>query len=188
VAVALAVLLLPAAALALPPVREEILDWLGIGGVEVRRSPKPPAARFPELRDLGAPATLEEAERLVGRRVAVPAELGSPREVRVRDGVATLVYAPDTLLAQVPGDLDENLVRKTVDVETEVLPVKVRGAGGVFLGGRHTVLYVRPEGDVAEMAPRLAGPALVWSRDGVVYRLEADVPLRRALRIAESVR
>jgi hypothetical protein len=34
---------------------------------------------------------------------------------------------------------------------------------------------------------RLAGNVLLWERDGVTYRLEGDVPLRRALAIAESL-
>jgi hypothetical protein len=161
--------------------------------VEVRRSPELATGSFPGLRDLGRPVTLGEAGTALGRRVALPAALGQPDEIRARAGVVSLLYAPRNglpriLLAEIPGDLDENLVRKTVDVETEVRPVKVRGARGVFLGGRHTVLYVRPDGDVAESVPRLAGRALVWSRDGVVFRLEADVPLRRAIRIARSVR
>ena len=184
IAVALALLLVPAAAMAIPPVRDDILDWLGIGGVEVRRSAEPPPARFPDLADLGPRVPLAPGAPTV-------TALGSPDEVRAAGGVMTQIYRgrPRVLLAVVRGDLDATLVRKSVDPAAEVREVRVRGARGVFLPDpRHTVFYTAPDGSVQPVRPRLAGPTLVWSRDGTVLRLEADLPPARALALARSVR
>ena len=181
---ALAALTLPAAALAIPPVREEVLDWLGVGGVEVRRSADPPPARFPDLADLGPRVRLAPAAPTV-------TALGAPDEVRRSGQVTTQIYGgrPRILLALVPGDLDRTLVRKTIRPGAPVREVRIRGARGVALPGPpHTVLYTTPGGEVRPVRPRLAGPTVVWSRDGTVYRLEADVPLPRALALARSVR
>ena len=181
---ACAALLIPSAAMAIPPVREEILDWLGVGGVEVRRSADPPPARFPDLADLGPRVRLAPGTPTV-------TALGAPDEVRSRERVTTQIYGgrPRILLAVVRGELDSTLVRKTVRPGDPVREVRIRGARGVALpGSAHTVLYTAPGGDVQPVTPRLAGPTVVWSRAGTVYRLEADVPLARALALARSVR
>jgi hypothetical protein len=56
--------------------------------------------------------------------------------------------------------------------------VRIRGARGYFIGGEH----------VFEPPQRPAGRTLLWARDGVTYRLEGDLPLATAVRLARSVR
>ena len=93
-AAALALLVaLPGAALAFPEVRGDVLEWLGLRDVEVRRTPQPPPAR--ELRpepDLGSRVTLAQARRRVGFAPLVPGALGAPDEVRVDGPRVALVY------------------------------------------------------------------------------------------------
>ena len=61
VAVMAALVLTPAAAaVAFPDARDEVLEWLGLRNVTVRRVPPPPAARPQLEEDLGRLVTLAE--------------------------------------------------------------------------------------------------------------------------------
>ena len=48
-------------------------------------------------------------------------------------------------------------------------------------------LYESPSGRVHQDQPLLAGPTLVWTGGGRVYRLEAAARRRKVLQIAQSV-
>ncbi|HEV3001070.1 MAG TPA: hypothetical protein VGW75_10070 [Solirubrobacteraceae bacterium] len=191
VAVALALLVPAAGALAVPSVRDDVLDWLGLQGAEVRRAPALPSARPPGDGDLGRPVSLDEAARLAGFRPALPAALGPPEEVRFDEssGFVTLVY-DGLVVAQARGALTHELVRKIVTTRTEVRAVRVGGAPGVFLDGApHAYLYVAPDGTVQEDRARLAGSTLVFNRGDTLVRIEGKgLELGRALRIARSLR
>jgi len=65
--------------------------------------------------------------------------------------------------------------------------VKVRGRLGAFIAGDHAYLYESPSGRVHQDQPLLAGPTLVWTGGGRVYRLEAAARRRKVLQIAQSV-
>ena len=69
-----ALLLVPAAAVAFPGARDDVLEWLGLRDVEIRRVPAPPAGTRPELEaDLGRVVTLAQARREAGFAPALPA-------------------------------------------------------------------------------------------------------------------
>ena len=200
-ALAAAVVLIPAAgAVAFPGARDDVLRWLGLRNVEVRRVPAPPPEARPELEnDLGALVTLAQAQRRAGFRAAVPAALGPPDRVRVQGDRISLVYAPrpglpalpglnaGLLLTETRGGIDHELLRKLVYTDTRVRPVTVRGGRGVFIPVGHVYLYVDPNGDLREDSPLLTGPTLIWERAGLVHRLESRAGRRAALRIARSV-
>ena len=197
-----ALVLLPAAgAVAFPGAREDVLEWLGLRNVTVRRVPAPPPAARAELEtDLGRPATLAQAQREAGFAAALPAALGPPERVRVADGRISLVYAPRPGLPRLAG-LDAGLVltqsrggirgaylQKLVLSGTDVEAVTVRGRRGAFIsGGDHAYLYVTPEGEVREDRALLAGPTLIWEQGGLVLRLELAAGRAKALQIARSV-
>jgi hypothetical protein len=167
VAVLAAFVLVPAGA----AFGDEVLEWLGLRSVEVRREPRlPPDARRPALDELGPPVTAAQARRRAGFAPVVPERLGPPEEVRERDGVVTLVYDGGALLlAQLRGALQEDLVQKTVAPGARVRRVP----GGVFLSGPdHAYLYVRPDGENMEGRPFLAGNTLVVERGDLLLRLE----------------
>ena len=64
-----ALLLLPAAAVAFPGARDDVLEWLGLRDVQIRRVPAPPAGARPELEaDLGRIVTLAQARLEAGFR------------------------------------------------------------------------------------------------------------------------
>ena len=191
VVVALALLVPVTAAFAFPEARDDVLEWLGVKGAEVRREPTLPAAKEPALADLGDLVTLEEAERRAGFDVETPSVLGDPLEVRHDPATdfVTQIFDGPVLVAQVDGALDRRLLMKVVGPGTGVSEVDVDGHDGIYIEGpRHVYLYVRSDGSIAEAEPRLAGNTLVFSRDDLLFRIEAeDLTLDRALEIARSL-
>lgn len=151
---------------------DDVLEWLGLKSVAVERVPRlPEDAKRPVVGQLGAPVSLADAERRAGFTPVVPDLLGDPQEIRLDGRVVTLVYDEgDTLLAQLPGTLDEQLLTKIAGPGTDVR----RLPDGLFFSGReHVYLYRRPGGGVAEDRPRLAGNTFVTERGNVLLRLEA---------------
>jgi hypothetical protein len=201
VAALAALLLVPAAAVAFPGARDDVLEWLGLRDVEIRRVPAPPAGTRPELEgDLGRVVTLEQARRDAGFAPGLPAELGAPDRVRVTGQRISLIYAPRSGLPKLDG-VDAGLIltesrggirgvylQKLLLGGTTVERVKVNGRLGAFIsGGEHAYLYETPGGEVREDHALLAGPTLVWVAGGRVHRLETAAPRATALRIARSV-
>lgn len=189
-----------------------------IRGVEIRIRPTPTAvpSRSPTTDAspdigrtlfLGERVTLREARQTVSFRVRLPnvPELGSPDEVYVDDdpsgGRVTAVYAPRSslpptsatgvglLITQFRAAIDEDFVVKEAGPDTRVEQISVGGDPGYWVEGEpHVVLYVDENGIPFPDEARLAGNTLLWERDGVTFRLEADVSKQQALRIATSFR
>jgi hypothetical protein len=191
-----------------PATREAIADFLGISGVELRTPVGPPSpdvtARAPDI-GLGDQVSITAVRPFVVFHVRIPTLLGAPDRVYydsfVPGGKVSLVYenvpgAPGlgdsdigVVLSQFPGDLQEPFVEKTVrGGETKIDAVEVDGAPGFFIrGGPHEVVYLTDEGIERVDTVRLAGNTLLWERDGVAYRLEADISRAAAVRIGESL-
>ena len=197
-----AFVLLPAAgAVALPGARDDVLEWLGLRNVEVRRVPAPPPAARPELEaDLGRLVTLARAERQARFQAMLPAALGAPERVRVTERRISLVYAPrpelprlrgadaGLILTESRGGIRGEYLQKLLLSGTDVERVEVGGRRGAFIsGGEHAYLYVTPEGEVRQDRALLAGPTVIWQRDGLVLRLETAAGREKALQIARSV-
>jgi hypothetical protein len=201
VAVLAALLLVPAAAVAFPSARDDVLEWLGLRDVQIRRVPAPPAGARPELEaDLGHRVTLAQAEREAGFAPALPAELGEPDRVRATGQRISLVYAarpglPELdavdaglILAESRGGIPGEYLEKLLLGGTNVERVKIRGRRGVYIsGGDHGYIYETPSGTVEEDRTLLAGPTVIWVAGGRVHRLETAAPRATALRIARSV-
>jgi hypothetical protein len=205
VLVAAALLLVLGGSLAISPsLRAAFLRLFTLPGVriEVEDSPpvQPPIVETPFL---GRRVPLAEARREVGFRVSVPDALGRPDEVYLvgsgERALVTLAYRqaaevpanPGTgyavLLTQLRGSPSEELIKKT-DLEARVVPVTVDGERGYFVQGEHVVFLRSPGGLARPDEARIAGNTLLWTRDRVTLRLEADLPLQQALEIARSVR
>ena len=163
-----------AVAFAVPPARSAILDFFGIGSVEIRRVetlPPLPAERAAP----GVPLTLDEARNSVTFDVVVPAGY---RRVYWSPGIVTFVW-PDRLLMEVEGDV--SLLKKVVDQDTEVEWLEVNGDPAVWLEGAPHGLFL-PGGE-----SRLAGNVLIWVRDGVTFRLEGELTRARAVELAGTL-
>ena len=174
-ALAFAVLVLAVAvAMAVPPARSAILDFFGIGGVEIRRVetvPQLPAERAAP----GIRVPLREARNSVDFDLAVPEGY---RSVHFTAGIVTFVWA-DRLLMELRGD--ERLLKKVAGQSSRIEPLDVDGYPGVWIEGAPHGLFL-PGGEA-----RLAGNTLIWVRDGVTYRLEGDLTRARALALAGSL-
>lgn len=190
-----------------PTVRAALLRVLTLPGVRIEvGDTAPPAQERPLGRglDLGRPVTLDEARVAAGFPVAVPEELGDPDEVYVQPsgggGRVSLVWrevpglprASSTgvgaLLTQFRATAEERFIKKLVEIDVPVMAVDVNGDPGYWVQGPHPVFVLDPGGRPVEDVPRLAGNTLLWSSDGVTYRLESALDARASLRIAESLR
>jgi hypothetical protein len=54
-------------------------------------------------------------------------------------------------------------------------------------GAPHAFFYVDSSGDPLPDSTRLAGNTLLWVDDGVTFRFESDLDLRRAVALAERL-
>jgi hypothetical protein len=196
-----ALVLVPAAgAAAFPQARDDVLEFLGLRHVRVERVPVPPPGARPELEDdLGTLTSAAEAQRRAGFRPLIPKALGPPDRIRVTNRRISLVYTPrpglpkldeldaGLILTESRGGIEGAYLQKLAVTGTDVTKVRVGGRRGAFIsGGQHTYLYVDPSGDVTEDHPLLAGPTLIWERNGLVLRLETSAHRAKALQIADS--
>jgi hypothetical protein len=190
-----------------PAARDAVADWLGFDDVRVTFG-EPPVRPTPPVGghlDLGDAVTLTEARRLVDFDVLVPSELGAPDEVYYEEfvsaGQISLVYrerddlppAPRTrvgaIVTQFEADfLDNDFYEKFVEGPTTVQEVTVSGVRGLWIDRRHAIIYRGADGREGIEESRLSGPSLIWEKDGIVYRLESNLPLDRAVIVAESLR
>jgi hypothetical protein len=155
---------------------------------------------------LGSASTIADAEQAVGFEVALPSSprLGEPDAVyfspTVADGMVSLVYGERAgiaagadgvavLLTEFRADFDDQLVKKVAQSGSTVEQVRIGGAIGFWISGSpHVFLYREPSGDIWEERIRLVGNTLIWQRDGVLLRLESDLPREEAIELAESIR
>jgi hypothetical protein len=193
-AIALAALALGlAAALAVPPARSALLELFRIGGAEIERVDTLPELQPNAPRAPGRATSLDDAREAAGFRIATPADCGHCDTVRYDDtipgGRVTIVWpgrSPRLFLMQFRGAATP-YVEKLATPRTSVDQVSVDGVAGYWVAGSpHAVIFEDARGRTL-FGRRLAGNVLLWERDGVTYRLEGDVPLRRALAIAESL-
>jgi len=188
------------AAMAVPPARSAILEWLGLSGVRIERvqelPPVPPPPAAGASLGLGERTTLGRAGERVDFALVVPAELGRPDEVwldpAVPGGAVTFVYrraGKTFLFAQFRGSTDPGLIKKTLEPGTRVEPVEMNGEPGYWLAGKpHVFAFQDADGESRPETIRLAGNTLLWERGELTLRLEADATKEQALRIARSVR
>jgi hypothetical protein len=86
----------------------------------------------------------------------------------------------------VPGSAGR-YVQKFVTRDTQ--RVRIDGAPGLVLRGPHAVFFdPRGAGETRVQEARLAKNTLMWERDGLLLRLEAEQPVGELIRLARSVR
>ncbi len=152
---------------------------------------------------LGDAVSIDAAMAQTGLPNPSPSLLGAPLSVHVVEppasGQIVLVYAPSELVPEstvtgagalvsvMPAKIEEGFFRKTLGNTSTVRPVSVDGASGYWIeGAPHELMFTFGD-EVLPDTFRLATNTLLWQRGDHVYRLEADVPLSTAVRIAESV-
>jgi hypothetical protein len=186
VAAALAVVALVVGS-AVGPVRTAVADLLGLGIVEVKVVDALPEGLSAVTR-FGRPVTVAEARQAVGFVPRLPAALGPPDAAYTGSppgGVSFVWEEAGVLVTEHPGEVAG--VVKTVVVRSGTEPVLADGELGLWLTGPHAVSFVAADGETVTDDPRLADNTLVWSRDGVIVRIETDGDLDEALAIAASM-
>jgi hypothetical protein len=175
------------AAMAVPPARTAILDFLGLGGVEITRVEGRVVLDRETSRPLGVPVSAREAQAELGFRVLEPA--GADVESLLDRNLPAVTFAWDgrrLFLTEFVGEAVP-FVQKSAGAGTTVDPVLVGAGIGYWLSGeRHRVVFRDARGRVVES--RAAGNVLLWERAGVTLRLEGARTLDEALRIAGTLR
>ena len=185
------------AAFAVPQARSRILHWLGIGGVRIVFVDTLPAVDTDRIPSIGVPVSLTEARQRVGFDILVPGDdVGPPDAVYVGhfmvDEVTLLYGAPRQvrlLLTEVGGKLNLAFAAKFVQANTHVRRLTIGGLPALWIeGALHEFVFLTPTGQIASAPLRLDKNTLLWQRPGLLLRLEGDVTLAQALRIAHSLR
>ncbi len=162
-------------------------------------TPRPTPTLLASLLDLTGETNLEEARRGVPfpiRLPTYPAELGPPDRVFLQnwDGpVAVLVWLVPGMEDQVRFSLhllaSNAAVTKLSKESTVIEETTVNGNRAVWLRGPHMLYIYEREGDERFRTERFVqGNVLIWEQDQITYRLEGNLSLDEARRIAESVR
>jgi hypothetical protein len=154
--------------------------------------------------NLGPAVSIDQAMSQTGLPDPTPALLGDPQSVHVvtppESGQIVLVYAPSDLVTQspvtgvgalvsvMPAHIEDGFFQKTLGPGATVRPIEFNGQSGYWIeGSPHQLMFDMGNGQILPDTLRLATNTLLWERDGHVYRLEADISLETAERIAHSV-
>ncbi|GAA5116681.1 hypothetical protein GCM10023339_25910 [Alloalcanivorax gelatiniphagus] len=169
------------------PVGASIREWFGLPGVSVATGGDP-VTETPTVPPATGRADLERAADLVGFTPVVPDALGTPEHVEVsRDAlVVSLSWTTrgrTVRLDQFRGDVDPLFWKTTV----EAARVAVGLHEALWLPTAHRVEVVAADGTERTLPSRIAAPTLLWVDDDLTLRLEGDLDLDEATRIAESV-
>jgi hypothetical protein len=195
--------LIVAAALAIPPARHAIADWLGIGAIEVRRGPLPrdgasnstvPGSPDGTSRDVDARRRLADARKVVEFAIATPRDpsVGALQSVAVDrtvpGGLVALGYPRFTLVEVITDEANPRSIAKFVEAGVQVDYPTVNGSPGLWIGGAHKIGFFDRSGRVRSDTVRRSGPVLIWERGGVTLRIEGFDSLAAAQEVAASVR
>lgn len=209
---AAAVLLIVATLLAYTPTREVIADWLDIH-TNIHLVPHPPTPSplppgpLGERLSLGTAVTLDEAQNQVTWKIHVPASLGRPDEVYLKNppsgpsgGEVTLVYAqrsdiPATgltgvsvLVTEARGAVNEIFFQKMLGPDSTIEQVTVGGHRGYWISGSpHEFAFTDATGNFYSETMRLSTNTLVFDDSGAVVRIEGMMTKAQALQNAQSV-
>ena len=189
VAVLVALALAVAVAFAVPPARSAILRFFHLKGVRIELVDRLPEVRTAGPLDLGIPIALNEAEQTTGFRPLTSPLLGKPDRVTWDGGMVWFAYGDVKLLvSQFLGIERVDLVKKLVEPRTMITPVAIGGRQGFFLSGATHFLYLAPTNLIRNERVRLARNVLLWQRGPLTLRLEGQITIVEALRLARSFR
>ncbi len=212
-AVAAILLVLLLGLLAVPAVRAGVLEFLRIGAVRIHLvapatptpaptvtgtpppTPTPTATPLASVLDLAGQTTLADARVRAGFAIGLPtypADLGEPDEVFLQDldgSAVVLVWLEPNQPTQVRLSLHILSSSVLVDKLLKQNPpgfefTQVNGQQAVWTTGPY--LIVARNGNYTQTR-LVTGHVLIWTAGRLTYRLETDLPLDEAVRIAESI-
>ncbi len=161
------------------------------------RTPVPTATPIPSVLDLAGETTLDAARRRVPFKLPTyPPGISPPDRVFVQDfggPVAALVWLVPGNPSQVRFSLhaltSESFAQKMAGQNTVVKPVTVHGQPALWVRGPHLLEFYQHRTGFGE-GREVLGNVLIWTQDGLTYRLEGDdaLTMEQAVKIAESLR
>lgn len=167
-------------------------------------SPRPSTTIGPlgSLLGLGTSVSVDEAARIAGIDLLLPADaaIGRPEATYVEGGRVSLVWGrrpglrEDSdgvalLISEFRGSVGEGYYDKVLGAAATVTPIRVNGDRGFFIGGApHFFMYVDEQGRDVDASHRVVGNVVMWARGDVTYRVEVDLPMGDAIKLAESLR
>lgn len=182
------VVLLLAGLMTVPAVRAGVLEFLNLGAITVFFDE--PATPLPistpvALPDLPGRTTLTLAQETMD--IPLPSSLGEPDYVFQYDGVgqaATLVWAGERVVLQLLSSQMMGMkLQPTATIETEV-----NGNPALWITGEHALtLYDEGLGSLTGMTRIVEGNVLLWQVEDVTYRLEVELDLSEAIKLAETI-
>jgi hypothetical protein len=199
-------IILVAAILLTPDLAARAAQVIGFPGVQIYRVPGTPTARptAPALTFAGQRvATAGEASRIAGFTVRLPAALGEPSTIYVETAPVrvTVVYVSvkgvpvspqagvSAIVVEFKGTIETQIMAKAIGPGTTLDAVPLGSGVAYYLAGQpHQFFFRDPAGNIQPETLRLAGNTLLWEEGGITYRLEAQVGLEEAVRIASSLR
>ena len=205
VAATLAIILV-AGLLLTPRFADALGHLLSIPGLQIYRVSESPTARpnaSPPTFAGQRVTSVAEASRVAGFTVRTPAALGEPSAIYVETAPVrvTIVYASvkgiplspqagvSAIVVEFKGTLETQIMSKAIGPGTTLDAVPLGSGVAYYLAGQpHQFFFRDPAGNIQPETLRLAGNTLLWTDGGVTYRLEAQVGLDEAVRIASSLR
>lgn len=199
---------LTGALVASPDLRTTVADRLGLDGIRIEFVDDEPA---PATDPVGATLLLGEATTLAGAQASVPyviqlpAALGAPDEVYLRQlsagPMVSLLYRPRPDLPEAaetgvgailmqfpasshPADLSKRI---TAGMGT-VVEIEFSDGTGYWVTGKSEFMIPNdPSQDFDDLIGRPSANVLLWESDGLTFRLETDLTQSDAVAIAESI-
>lgn len=209
-------LILCSSLMLIPPARAAILEFIQIGVVRIFRAEptpsSPPQEGFPSTRmpvtatpgptpqplipmleRLAGEMTLEEAQEAVKYPILLPAyppDLGEPDRIFVQeaDGKMTILIwldprQPDEVLMSLHFLPPESWAVKKIE-PTLIRETTVNGQRAIWTVGPYPIRLRTGDIDFTRL---IDGHVLIWETEDITYRLETDLPLEEAIKIAESL-
>jgi hypothetical protein len=194
------------ALLATPPVRAQILDFLRVGVVKILQVPPgetpvassemhpSPAVLIPSLQSIAGETDLQTAQKRVPFHIRLPgypADLGEPDYVFLQDmagPLVVLVWMDSQETERVQHSL--HIVGQGSYAIAKFMPstietTEVKGMPAAWAEGPYVLMM---KNGSQENFRLIEGHVLIWEEGELTYRLETDLPLEEAVRIAESLR
>lgn len=172
--------------------REAIADFFGLDRVKIFRLAEEPEGVSGEI--AATLTSLQRAEELAGFQVRLPTYppgIGEPDEVGVlhfgeETAIELAYFGPDIAfrLLETRGSIGKGL-----GFEATVEAVTVGDGTGLWLQGQRVVQFLDEEGSPIQESQRVTDVnTLIWEDEELLFRLEGDLSLEEAIRIAESLR
>jgi hypothetical protein len=206
---AMALVLLGVLVMAVPTARATVLEWLRIGAVQITlQEPTPAPTQTPlpttapptatpqplsTVLDLGGETTLDVVRRDVRfpiKMPAYPSSLGQPSAVfaqELGDQTVMLVWVDPAQPRKVT--LALHILGPNAFVEKveprKLQDTRVNGQPALWANGEYLLRTHSGDMDIRRL---ITGNVLIWREGDITYRLETDLPVEEAVKIAASLR